>query len=76
MLVGSADAEAASRVISVVTGEPSEGARDADSLALLRYGIAQFRRARVLTEGRRVKFANVKYFDGDRVRSCPPAASR
>jgi D-alanyl-D-alanine carboxypeptidase (penicillin-binding protein 5/6) len=70
VLVGSATQKGV-HVISVVTGEPSEGARDADSLALLRYGIAQFRRARVLTEGRRVKFATVKYFDGDRIRIVP-----
>ena len=70
VLVGSATQNGV-KVISVVTGEPSESARDNDSLALLRYGIGQFRRARVLTGGRRVKFANVKHFDGDRVRIVP-----
>ena len=70
VLVGSATQNGV-KVISVVTGEPSESARDNDSLALLRYGIGQFRRARVLTEGRRVRFADVKYFDGDRVRIVP-----
>jgi serine-type D-Ala-D-Ala carboxypeptidase (penicillin-binding protein 5/6) len=70
VLVGSATQNGV-KVISVVTGAPSEGARDADSLALLRYGIGQYRRARVLTEGRRVAFADVKYFEGDRVRLVP-----
>ena len=70
VLVGSATQNGV-KVISVVTGEPSESARDSDSIALLRYGIGQFRRARVLTEGRRVAFADVKYFDGDRVRLVP-----
>ena len=70
VLVGSATQNGV-KVISVVTGEPSEGARDSDSLALLRYGIGRFRRARVLTEGRRVKFARVKYFDNDRIRIVP-----
>jgi D-alanyl-D-alanine carboxypeptidase (penicillin-binding protein 5/6) len=70
VLVGSATQNGVS-VISVVTGEPSEATRDADSLALLRYGIGQFRRARVLREGRRVKFADVKYLDGQRVRIVP-----
>jgi D-alanyl-D-alanine carboxypeptidase (penicillin-binding protein 5/6) len=70
VLVGAATQNGV-RVISVVTGEPSESARDSDSLALLRYGIGQFRRASVLTEGRRVKFADVKYFDDERVRLVP-----
>jgi D-alanyl-D-alanine carboxypeptidase (penicillin-binding protein 5/6) len=70
VLVGSATQNGV-KVISVVTGEPSEGARDSDSLALLRYGIAQYRRARVLTEGRRVGFARVKYFEDDRIRIVP-----
>ena len=70
VLVGSASRGGA-RVISVVTGEPSEAARDADSLALLRYGLAQFRRARVVTAGRRAAAADVKYFDGDRVSLVP-----
>ena len=70
VLVGSASRRGV-RVISVVTGEPSESARDVDSLALLRYGLAQFRRARVVTEGRRTATATVKYFDDDRVRLVP-----
>ena len=32
------------KLFSAVLGEPSEGARDADSLALLRYGLSRYRR--------------------------------
>lgn len=70
VLVGSASRPGAD-VISVVTGEPSESARDTDSLALLRYGLAQFRRARVVRRGRRAATARVKYHDGERVPLVP-----
>jgi serine-type D-Ala-D-Ala carboxypeptidase (penicillin-binding protein 5/6) len=70
VLVGSASRRGA-RVISVVTGEPSEAARDADSLALLRYGLAQFRRALVVRKGRRAAAADVRHFDGRRVALVP-----
>ena len=43
VLIGSAERGGA-RVVSVVLGEPSEAARDADSLALLDWGLDQFRR--------------------------------
>jgi D-alanyl-D-alanine carboxypeptidase (penicillin-binding protein 5/6) len=46
VLVGAAHARGAS-VISVALGTPSESARDADSLALLRYGLAQYKRVAV-----------------------------
>jgi serine-type D-Ala-D-Ala carboxypeptidase (penicillin-binding protein 5/6) len=46
VLVGAAHGRGA-RVISVVLGTPSEAARDADSLALLRYGLAQYKRVAV-----------------------------
>ena len=48
VLVGAATGPLGSKVISVVLGEPSEAARDADTLALLRYGLAQFRREKAL----------------------------
>ena len=44
VLVGSATGSNGAQVVSVVLGEPSEAARDADTLALLRYGLAQYRR--------------------------------
>ena len=44
VLVGAATRKGA-RLVSVVLGEPSEAARDADTLALLRYGFTLYRRA-------------------------------
>lgn len=70
VLVGAATRSGV-KVISVVTGEPSEAARDSDSLALLRYGLGQFTRARVVTGGRRVEEAGVKYHDDDRIDIVP-----
>lgn len=43
LLVGSATRDGIT-VVSVVMGEPSEAARDADSLTLLRYGLGSFKR--------------------------------
>ena len=63
VLVGSATASNGARVVSVVLGEPSEAARDADSLALLRYGLAQYRRVPVLRRGRAVERVDVAYRD-------------
>ena len=48
MLVGSGKGRGGGSVISVVMGEPSEAARDADTLKLLRWGLARFHRVRVL----------------------------
>jgi D-alanyl-D-alanine carboxypeptidase (penicillin-binding protein 5/6) len=70
VLVGSATRNGVP-VISVVTGEPGEAARDADSLALLRYGLGQFTRQRVVARGRPVEEARVKYHDEDRVDIVP-----
>jgi D-alanyl-D-alanine carboxypeptidase (penicillin-binding protein 5/6) len=47
VLVGSATRGGIS-VISAVLGDPSESARDSDTLALLRYGLRSYRRATVL----------------------------
>jgi D-alanyl-D-alanine carboxypeptidase (penicillin-binding protein 5/6) len=63
VLVGSATGSNGARVVSVVLGEPSEAARDSDTLALLRYGLAQYRRVPVLREGRAVARADVAYRD-------------
>jgi D-alanyl-D-alanine carboxypeptidase (penicillin-binding protein 5/6) len=52
VLVGTADAPRRGRVVTVVLGEPSEAVRDADTLALLRWGLRQFERVRVLERGR------------------------
>jgi D-alanyl-D-alanine carboxypeptidase (penicillin-binding protein 5/6) len=70
VLVGSATRSGV-RVISVVTGEPGEAARDADSLQLLRYGLAQYTRERVVNRHRALGHATVKYHDDDRVDLVP-----
>jgi D-alanyl-D-alanine carboxypeptidase (penicillin-binding protein 5/6) len=63
VLVGAAHGHGA-RVISVVLGTPSIAVRDADSLALLRYGVAQFRRVHPVVRGRTYARAKVRYYDG------------
>ena len=67
VLVGAAHGHGA-QVVSVVLGTPSIAARDADSLALLRYGVAQFRRVRPVVKGRTYARAKVRYYDGRTVR--------
>lgn len=67
VLVGAAHGRGA-RIVSVVLGEPSEAARDADTLALLRWGIDQYRRVTMLRPGRTVARVPVKYHDNLRVR--------
>lgn len=51
------------QIVSVVLGEPSEAARDEDTLALLRYGIDQYRRMPALRAGRVIGRAEVRWFD-------------
>lgn len=63
VLVGSATGRLGARVISVVLGEPSEAARDEDSVALLRFGLAQFRRVKVLDSERPVATASIAHHD-------------
>jgi serine-type D-Ala-D-Ala carboxypeptidase (penicillin-binding protein 5/6) len=63
VLVGSAARGPRARVISVVLGEPTEAARDADTLTLLRWGLERFRRVRVVPPGRTFARADVKYRD-------------
>ena len=70
VLVGSATGPLGAKVVSVVLGEPSEAARDADTLALLRHGLAQFRREKALDEEKPVATASVKYRD-ERARLVP-----
>ena len=62
VLVGSARRGGA-RVISVVLGEPSESARDADTVALLRWGLNRFHRVRALDPARPLARAEVEYRD-------------
>ena len=63
VLVGSATGRTGARVISVVLGEPSEAARDEESLALLRYGLAQYRRVTPLRKRRAIRDVDVAYRD-------------
>ena len=62
ILVGAAHGHGG-KVISVVLGEPSEAARDVDSLALLRWGIDQYKRVTLLRPGHTVTRVGVKYHD-------------
>jgi D-alanyl-D-alanine carboxypeptidase (penicillin-binding protein 5/6) len=64
VLIGSGEARGA-RVITVTLGAPSEAARDADTLALLRWGLEQFHRVRVLRPGRTLARVDVSYRDED-----------
>jgi D-alanyl-D-alanine carboxypeptidase (penicillin-binding protein 5/6) len=59
-------------LVSVVLGTPSEAARDTDTLRLLNYGAALYRRQRVLRPGRPVARADVAYY-GDRTADLVPA---
>jgi D-alanyl-D-alanine carboxypeptidase (penicillin-binding protein 5/6) len=70
VLVGSAERGRRVRVVSVVLGEPSEAARDQDTLALLRWGLSRFNRVRILDADRALAQADVKYRD-DTVRLVP-----
>jgi D-alanyl-D-alanine carboxypeptidase (penicillin-binding protein 5/6) len=49
--------------VSVVLGAPSEAARDADTLALLRYGLRSYRRTQPVRARTPLATASVKYFD-------------
>lgn len=62
VLVGSASRDGVT-VISVVLGEPSERARDADSLALLRYGLSSYDARTVMPEGRVLGRIALQYRD-------------
>jgi D-alanyl-D-alanine carboxypeptidase (penicillin-binding protein 5/6) len=50
-------------VISVVLGEPSEAARDSDTLTLLRWGLGRFHRVRALDPRRPLARADIEYRD-------------
>jgi D-alanyl-D-alanine carboxypeptidase (penicillin-binding protein 5/6) len=63
VLVGSAKGAGGARVISVVMGEPSEAARDEETLRLLRWGLARFHRVRVLDDRRAMARADVEHRD-------------
>ena len=73
VLVGSATRDGVS-VISAVLGDPSEAARDADTLALLRYGLSRFRSVRVVRPERVLRTAPVQYRPEERVGLVPARA--
>jgi D-alanyl-D-alanine carboxypeptidase (penicillin-binding protein 5/6) len=62
VLVGSAT-RAGVTVVSAVLGDGSEATRDGDSLRLLRYGLARYRRVMALRRGQVLARAGLKYRD-------------
>ncbi len=75
VLVGSAEGRGGAKVISVVLGEPSEPARDADTLELLGWGLRQFKRVQVLDPGRPLARADIRYYDDEQARLVPRRAA-
>lgn len=70
VLVGSG-ARRGANVVSVVLGAPSEAARDADTLRLLRFGLGQYRRVRPVRAGSTLATAAVEYYGGREVALVP-----
>jgi D-alanyl-D-alanine carboxypeptidase (penicillin-binding protein 5/6) len=66
VLVGAAHGNGA-RIVSVVLRAPSEAARDADTLALLRWGIGQYQRKTIVRPGRVVARLPVAGHEGLRI---------
>ena len=66
ILVGAAHSNGG-KVISVVLGEPSEAARDRDTLALLRWGVDQFHKVSVIRPGHPLAYASVAHHDNLKV---------
>jgi D-alanyl-D-alanine carboxypeptidase (penicillin-binding protein 5/6) len=62
VLVGSATRKGVT-VVSAVLGDPSEAARDADSLALLRYGLRRYRRVAAVRRGATYATAKPRFGD-------------
>ena len=71
VLIGSARRGPRARVVSVVLGEPTEPARDADTLTLLRWGLDRFSRVRIVDRGRALASADIKYRDEEKARLVP-----
>lgn len=70
LLVGAA-AKLDARVVSVVTGEPTEGERENDSAALLRYGRAFYRPVQPLKKKQSVYSLPVQYQDDIKAKVYP-----
>jgi D-alanyl-D-alanine carboxypeptidase (penicillin-binding protein 5/6) len=54
-------------LVSVVLGEPSQSARDSDTLGLLEYGFSRYRRVRIVGSRQRLAHARVDLFGGRQV---------
>lgn len=65
MLVGSATRDGVT-VVSAVLGEPSEAARDRDTLALLRYGLGRFHLVTAVRSGQRLVSVPLAFRGGER----------
>jgi serine-type D-Ala-D-Ala carboxypeptidase (penicillin-binding protein 5/6) len=63
VLVGAGERKGA-QLVSVVLGDSSEAARDADTLALMRYGLSSYRRVGVIRAGARLARARVRFHGG------------
>lgn len=66
VLVGSATRNGVT-VVSAVLGEPSESTRNADTLALLRHGLSQFRQVTPVRRGTQLATTKVKYRNEDTI---------
>lgn len=66
VLVGAASRNGI-RLVSVVVDDPSEAARDADSLALLKWGLRQYRSAVILPQGKVMATPRLDFRDGSTV---------
>jgi len=75
VLVGSASRRGVT-IVSVVMGEPSERARDDDSLALLRYGLRSYEAKPLLAEGRILGRIALRFRDGEHVNVIAGASAR
>jgi serine-type D-Ala-D-Ala carboxypeptidase (penicillin-binding protein 5/6) len=64
------------QLVSVVLGDGSEAARDADTLALLRYGFRAYRQVRVVRAGAEIGSAAVKHFGGRLVKLVAGSGAR
>jgi serine-type D-Ala-D-Ala carboxypeptidase (penicillin-binding protein 5/6) len=71
VLVGSGTRDGVT-VLSAVLGDPTDTAREQDSLALLRYGLGRYHLVHPVTKGRRYAAARLTYRDQD----VPLVASR
>jgi serine-type D-Ala-D-Ala carboxypeptidase (penicillin-binding protein 5/6) len=63
VLVGAGSLKGA-QLVSVVLGDSSQAARDADTLALLRYGFGSYRRVHIVRAHEPLARARVRYYGG------------